>query len=247
MRRDVAHSGSRPRSSRRRIGCSVIVMTSAMKTGPTISAMDLTPARAIVRAATPKSRRRGEDPGRRAAPGGRGGVLHGVLLSRPWRSVRMAHERMRHRVMSRPWAVSAQMTKMSTAMMVSRPERVVGDEGEVRQGAEDGQDDADRAPPDLAVQHREAGEQHQQPHQQVDPAPAGGVELEQVVGRGDVEVVLEQRRHAGQRLEAAGHDHHDAGEHDEPGGQAAGRSPAGRRRGSSMSSARTWSSLLGLR
>ena len=53
MRIDAAHVGIRRPSSQRRIGCSVTVMTSARKTGPMMSAMDLMPARVIVKAAAP--------------------------------------------------------------------------------------------------------------------------------------------------------------------------------------------------
>ena len=62
-----------------------------------------------------------------------------------------------HRVMSRPWAASAQMTKTSSVMIGQRPERVVRDEGEVRERAQEGQDDADDPAPGLARHHREAG------------------------------------------------------------------------------------------
>ena len=92
-------------------------MTKAMKTGPTISAMDLTPARAIVRAATPNSRLAANDLAR--------GVLRGVAAACFMRFFSCSGRAdgsdcsrgIRHRVMSRPWAVSAQMTKMSTAMI----------------------------------------------------------------------------------------------------------------------------------
>ena len=65
-----------------------------------------------------------------------------------------------------------------------RPERVVGDEQEVGDGAEHGQDDRHRARPGPPREQPPAGEGHQQPDQQVDPAPGGGVELEQVVAGG---------------------------------------------------------------
>ena len=117
MTKDAAHSGRRPRSSLRRIGCSVIVMTKAMKTGPTMSAMDLTPARAIVRAAIPNSKLAANDLARGPLRGVRGGMLHGILLSPAVPDGSNCSRERRHRVMSRPWAVSAQMMKMSTAMM----------------------------------------------------------------------------------------------------------------------------------
>src|SRR5215207_5109183 len=72
-----------------------------------------------------------------------------------------------------------------------RPERVVGNEGEVGDRAEHGQGDRHRPGPGPPRQQPPAGEGHQQPDQQVDPAPGGGVELEQVVAGGDVELVLE--------------------------------------------------------
>src|SRR5215217_5267529 len=72
-----------------------------------------------------------------------------------------------------------------------RPERVVGDEQEVGDRAEHGQGDGHGPGPGPARQQPIAGEGHRQPEQQVDPAPGGGVELEQVVAGGDIELVLE--------------------------------------------------------
>jgi hypothetical protein len=80
-----------------------------------------------------------------------------------------------------------------------RPERVVGDEQEVGDGAEHGQGDGHRPGPGPARQQPPAGEGHQQAEHQVDPAPGGGVELEQVVAGLDVELVLED---ADQALQA---------------------------------------------
>ena len=56
---------------------------------------------------------------------------------------------------------------------------------------------ADDPTPGLTGQHGEAGEEHEQAEQQVDPAPAGGIELQQVVRGGDVELVLEECDHSG--------------------------------------------------
>jgi hypothetical protein len=56
----------------------------------------------------------------------------------------------------------------------------------------------------------------------VDPAPAGGVELEGV-GAGDhVEAVVEQGHQTVDDMEDPDQDHHDRGEDDEPGGRATG-------------------------
>src|SRR5918994_4319153 len=101
-----------------------------------------------------------------------------------------------------------------------RPERVVGDEQEVGDGAEHGQGDGRGPGPGAARQQPPAGEGHQQAEQQVDPAPAGGVELEQVVAGGDIELVLEDRDEALQRLPDADHDHR--GEQNEAHRPAAG-------------------------
>jgi hypothetical protein len=106
-----------------------------------------------------------------------------------------------------------------------RPERVVGDEQEVGDGAQHDQGDPDHPGPGAARQQPPAGEGHQQPDQQVDPAPGGGVELEQVIAGGDIELVLEDRDEPLQRLEHADHDHHDRGEQDEPDRRAAGSWP----------------------
>src|SRR5215211_7099228 len=72
-----------------------------------------------------------------------------------------------------------------------RPERVVGDEQEVGDGAEHGQGDGRGPGPGAARQQPIAGEGHHQAEDQVDPAPGGGVELEQVVAGGHIELVLE--------------------------------------------------------
>src|SRR4029450_6104920 len=56
-----------------------------------------------------------------------------------------------------------------------RPERVVGDEQEVGDGAEHGHGDPDDPGPGAAGQQPPAGERHDQPDHQVDPAPDGGV------------------------------------------------------------------------
>src|SRR5918993_169770 len=106
-----------------------------------------------------------------------------------------------------------------------RPERVVGDEQEVGDGAEHGQGDGRGPGPGPARQQPVAGEGHDQAEDQVDPAPGGGVELEQVVAGGHIELVLEDGDQALQGLEDADHDHHDGGEHDEPDRPAA-RMPA---------------------
>src|SRR5215203_1693144 len=107
-----------------------------------------------------------------------------------------------------------------------RPERVVGDEGEVGDGAEHGQDDRHRARPGPPRQQPPAGEGHQQAEDQVGPAPGGGVELEEVVAGGDVELVLEDGDEPLDGLEHPGHDHHDRREQDEPDGRPA-RLPLG--------------------
>src|SRR5215204_6092952 len=52
-----------------------------------------------------------------------------------------------------------------------RPERVVGDEQEVGDGAKHGQEDGHRPGPGPARQQPVAGDGHQQAEQQVDPAP----------------------------------------------------------------------------
>src|SRR5215211_933025 len=103
-----------------------------------------------------------------------------------------------------------------------RPERVVGDEQEVGDGAEHGQGDGRGTGPGPARQQSPAGEGHQQPEDQVDPAPGGGVQLEQVVAGGDIELVLEDGHQALQRLPDADHDHHEAGEQNEAHRPAAG-------------------------
>src|SRR5829696_4437351 len=97
-----------------------------------------------------------------------------------------------------------------------RPERVVGDEQEVGDGAEHGQGDGRGPGPGPARQQPPAGDGHHQPDQQVDPAPGGGVELEGVVAGGDIELVLEDGDQTLQGLEDTRHDHHDRGEQDEP-------------------------------
>src|SRR5215212_11310014 len=97
-----------------------------------------------------------------------------------------------------------------------RPEPVVGNEGEVGDGAEHGQDDRHRAGPGPPRQQPPAGEGHDQTKDQVGPAPGGGVELEDVVAGGDIELVLEDGDEPLQGLEHPGHDHHDRREQDEP-------------------------------
>src|SRR5918994_3833095 len=72
-----------------------------------------------------------------------------------------------------------------------RPERVVGDEQEVGDGAEHGQDDRHRPGPGPPREQPPAGEGHDQPQDQMRPAPGGGVELEGVVAGGHIELVLE--------------------------------------------------------
>src|SRR5215213_7958236 len=102
-----------------------------------------------------------------------------------------------------------------------RPERVVGDEQEVGDGAEHGQGDGRGPGPGPARQQPIAGEGHQQADHQVNPAPGGGVELEGVVAGGDIELVLEDGDQTLQGLEDPRHDHHDRGEQDEPDRRAA--------------------------
>src|ERR687898_256470 len=92
-------------------------------------------------------------------------------------------------------------------------------------GAEHGQGDGRGPGPGPARQQPVAGEGHDQAEDQVDPAPGGGVELEQVVAGGHIELVLEDGDQALQGLEDADHDHHGGGEHDEPDRPAA-RLPA---------------------
>src|SRR5215208_6841623 len=107
-----------------------------------------------------------------------------------------------------------------------RPERVVGNEGEVGDRAEHGQGDRRHPGPGPPRQQPPAGEGHQQPDQQMGPAPGGGVELEQVVAGRDIELVLEDADQPLQGLEHPGHDHHDRREQDEPDGRPA-RLPLG--------------------
>src|SRR4029453_6882174 len=80
-----------------------------------------------------------------------------------------------------------------------RPERVVGKPQEDGDGTQYGHGDPNHPGPGLSRQQPPAGEAHQQANQQVDPAPGGGVELEQVVAGGDVELVLEDGEPALQR------------------------------------------------
>ena len=92
-------------------------MTRARKTGPTMSAMDLTPARAMVSAATPSRSVSGE----RSCPPGRrvpwlAACFMLLLLSRRAGTTRSL-DVVGHLVTSRPWAARAQMMKTSRAMI----------------------------------------------------------------------------------------------------------------------------------
>jgi hypothetical protein len=110
-----------------------------------------------------------------------------------------------------------------------RPERVVGEEPEHGHGTEQRQHDRHGPGPGSAGQQADARAGDDQPEDQVDPAPGGLVELEQVLLGGDVEVVVEDRHQAGDGLEHADHEHHHGGEQDETDRQAAGLPPAARR------------------
>ena len=89
-------------------------MTRARKTGPMMSAMDLIPARAIVKAAAPNRSVSANGRARSWTSGADGGVFSICCSCRR----RYDGPAAGHLVMSRPWAVRAQMTKTSRAMIV---------------------------------------------------------------------------------------------------------------------------------
>ena len=105
-----------------------------------------------------------------------------------------------------------------------RPERVVRDEEEVLHRGEDRHHDRDRRTPRRSGVEPVAREHEQDPEQQVDPSPGARVDVERVVLRDDVEVVVDDRDQTGDDLEEADHGHHDDGE-----GDAADRPPRGGR------------------
>ena len=115
-------------------------------------------------------------------------------------------------VMSRPCAVSAQMTAMSMAIRVNAPERVDRQPGEGSECAAQRDEHTDRSGPDRPLEQRQSGQEGDRATDQVDPAPGRGVELEDVVRGLHVQVVPHQPRQAGHHVKAAEHQHHEGGE-----------------------------------
>ena len=76
------------------------------------------------------------------------------------------------------------------------PQRVGRDEREVGDQADRGGDDADGAGQEVAAEHPDAGEHHDEPDDEMDPAPLGDVEVERgAVGPHDPFVVHNGGRH----------------------------------------------------
>src|SRR5690349_16354625 len=82
-----------------------------------------------------------------------------------------------------------------------RPERIVRQEEEVVDRAQHRQRERDDRRPGLAGEEREAGQGHEDAEDQVDPAPLGDVEAQEVVARQRVELVVADRRDAVDDLE----------------------------------------------
>src|SRR5215218_8785115 len=94
-----------------------------------------------------------------------------------------------------------------------RPEGVVGDEEEVRDGAEAGEHDRCDDGPPTAREQAPAGGHERNAEQQMHPPPDARVEVERVVLGDDEELVVEDRRQAGDDLEAPDEREDAGGEH----------------------------------
>jgi hypothetical protein len=104
-----------------------------------------------------------------------------------------------------------------------RPQRVVRNESEIRDRADDGHGDTHRSRPDRTAEQPHRGEDDDYPCDQVDPTPSGRVELENVVSSGDIELVLEDSRETSDRVERSSHEHHDGGKIREANGRTTPR------------------------
>jgi len=94
-----------------------------------------------------------------------------------------------------------------------RPERCVRQPQEVRDHAEAGQQYTHDPGPCGALKQGHSSENDHGPQDQMDPAPSGEVELEDVVTGGDEHVVVRDGGDARENGHQAAADHHDCGEH----------------------------------
>src|ERR1022692_80886 len=113
--------------------------------------------------------------------------------------------------MTRPQTSSAQMIITSSAMARIDQNGYLGNEKEVRHGAEDGDDDGDDSGPGLAEQQADPRRDDDDAEDQMNPPPCRNVDLEGVVRRNDIELVFdepgkpgEETPHAGQEQECPG-------------------------------------------
>src|SRR4051794_21803766 len=93
------------------------------------------------------------------------------------------------------------------------PQRVVRHRDEAADHADAGRDDGDGPGPHDSPEQGRPGERDDDAEDQVQPAPRGDVELEDVLGTDDVEGVVEQGDEALEGVEHADHHHQGSGEH----------------------------------
>ena len=135
------------------------------------------------------------------------------------RSCRRAasHSRLRAACISLPWAVIAQITRTSSVMTISAHSGYAGMKKKLAIRLRLADDHTDRASQDVAAEQPDAGEQHREPDDQMDPAPLGDVEVQRGAIRPHDPFVVDDGDESVERVEAAADDHHDAGEGDPAG------------------------------
>ncbi len=107
------------------------------------------------------------------------------------------------------------------------PDGVVRHPHEAGERAEARHDDGDGPRPDGALQEGEPGKGHDDAEDQVNPAPRGDVELEDVLLAKDEERVVHEGHEALEGVEDPGHDHEDCRENGHADGAGADLSLSG--------------------